>query len=160
LVSSKFLKLIPQPVGVASLGQNEAPILNKTSVYDIFIAERKREVKQDDEGRKMMGNGRAAHNGRSIETALMPQHSDVSLRHPRELRNGVVLYGSVRSSDGTTSYTVKKERVGSHRFVYGCTCLGNFLGHYLCKHLAAFKLAEAQAAQRNGVAPEPHLAWE
>ena len=84
---------------------------------------------------------------------LIPPHNGVFLRTPRHLRNGVVLYGSVQSSDGITSYTVKKERVG-HQFVYGCNCLGNFLGRHLCKHLAVFKLAEAQAAQRNGLAPD------
>ena len=102
----------------------------------------------------MVRNGRTAHNGRSPQAMLIPQHNGVSLRSPRDLRNGVVLYGSVQSSDGITSYTVKKERVGRHRFVYGCNCLGNFLGRHLCKHLAAFKLAEVQATQRNGLAPD------
>ena len=68
----------------------------------------------------------------------------VSLRVPREARGNIVLYGSVLGSDGNTWYTVKKERLGRYQFEYRCTCAGNFLGEYpICRHLAAFKLAEA-----------------
>ena len=105
-------------------------------------------------GRLEHGNG--VHRGGVQAVAV----GSVSLRVPQEARGNIVLYGSVLASDGTTWYTVKKERVGRHQFVYRCNCPGSFLGGHLCKHLASFKLAEAQAAQRNGAAgiPAPVLA--
>jgi len=91
-------------------------------------------------------NGRlAGRNGHGVEQHVIGAVAvgGVSLRVPREARGNIVLYGSVLSSDGNTWYTVKKERLGRYQFAYHCTCAGNFLGeHPICRHLAAFKLAE------------------
>jgi len=94
----------------------------------------------------MNTNGRlAGQNGHGVrqDLAAAALTTGVSARKPDTLRNGVVLYGQVRSSDGESWYTVKKVRLGTHQFSYACTCLGNFLGgHSLCRHIAALKLAE------------------
>ena len=93
----------------------------------------------DTNGRLGSRNGYGVH--QQVVGAVMV--GSVSLRVPREARGNIVLYGSVLSSDGTTSYVVKKERLGRYQFAYHCTCAGNFLGEYpICRHLAAFKLAE------------------
>ena len=66
---------------------------------------------------------------------------------PKTVRNGVVLYGKVVSlRDGRRVYALTKERLGAYQFDYRCTCLGNFLGHSLCEHIARFKLVEAAHA--------------
>ena len=90
-------------------------------------------------------NGRLEHgNGVHREVVRAVVVGSVSLRVPQEARNGIVLYGSALSGDGASSYTVKKVRLGAHRFSYACTCLGSFLGgHAPCRHIAAFRLAEA-----------------
>ena len=90
-------------------------------------------------------NGRLEHgNGVHRRVVRAVVAGSVSLRVPRETRGDIVLYGQVLSSNGSTWYTVKKERLGRYQFEYRCTCAGNFLGAYpLCRHLAAFKLAEA-----------------
>ena len=90
-------------------------------------------------------NGRLEHgNGVHREVVRAVVVGSVSLRVPREARGNIVLYGSVLASDGSTWYTVKKERRGRFQFEYRCTCAGSFLGEYpICRHLAAFKLAEA-----------------
>ena len=86
-----------------------------------------------------LGNGNGVHQG--VVRAIMV--GSVSVRAPREPRGNIVLYGQVLSSDGNTWYTVKKTRLGRYQFSYHCTCAGNFLGeHPICRHLAAFKLAE------------------
>ena len=93
----------------------------------------------DMNGRFGSRNGHGVHQG--VVRAVMV--GSVTLRAPREARGNIVLYGSVLSSDGSTWYTVKKERLGRYQFTYRCTCAGNFLGEYpICHHLAAFKLAE------------------
>lgn len=87
----------------------------------------------------------AGQNGHGIQRGMAAAvlTTGVSVRKPNTARNGVVLYGQVRSSDGESWYTVKKVRLGTHRFSYACTCLGNFLGgHSPCRHIAALKLAE------------------
>lgn len=92
----------------------------------------------DTNGRLEHGNG--VHRG-GVRVVVV---GSVSLRVPQEARGNVVLYGQVLSSDGSTWYTVKKERCGRYQFEYRCTCVGQFLGEYpICRHLAAFKLAEA-----------------
>lgn len=95
----------------------------------------------------MNTNGRlAGQNGHSVRQNLAAATltTGVSVRMPQDVRNGVVFYGQVRSSDGKRWYTVKKVQLGIHRFSYACTCLGNFLGgHSPCRHIAALKLTEA-----------------
>ncbi len=74
---------------------------------------------------------------------------------PKTVRNGVVLYGKVISlRNGRRVYDLKKERIGAYQFNYACSCLGNFLGHYLCAHIARFKLAETATVKHNGT-PDP-----
>ena len=93
----------------------------------------------DTNGRWAGRNGNGVHQG--VVRAIMV--GSVTLKTPSESRGNIVLYGSVLSSDGSTWYTVKKTRLGSYQFAYHCTCAGNFLGeHPICRHLAAFKLAE------------------
>ena len=93
----------------------------------------------DMNGRLGNGNGHGAHQG-MVGAVVVDR---VSLRVPREARGNIVIYGQVLSSDGSTWYTVKKERLGRYQFAYHCTCAGNFLDEYpICRHLAAFKLAE------------------
>lgn|SRR3989338_2527876 len=80
---------------------------------------------------------------------LISQGGGVWLFRPKTTRNGIVLYGKVVSfNDGRKTYNVKKERLGTYRFDYKCTCLGSFLGHYLCQHIARFKLVEATTGER------------
>ena len=90
-------------------------------------------------------NGRLENeNGVHRQVVKMAVVGSVSLRVPHEARGNIVLYGSVLSRDGSTWYTVKKERLGRYQFAYRCTCAASFLGEYpICRHLAAFKLAEA-----------------
>jgi len=93
----------------------------------------------DTNGRWAGRDGHGLHQG--VVRAVMV--GSVSLRVPREARGSIVLYGSVLGSDGQTVYSVKKERRGRYQFSYSCSCPGNFLGEYpICRHLAAFKLAE------------------
>jgi hypothetical protein len=89
----------------------------------------------------MSTNGRLeGRNGHAIKESII---SNVSLKVPQEARHGIVAYGQVLSSDGKTSYIVKKKRTGKYRFTYYCSCPGSFLGgHRLCRHIAIFKLAE------------------
>ena len=88
----------------------------------------------------MNTNGRlAGQNGHSVRQGMtkVALTAGVSVRMPQDVRNGVVFYGQVRSSDGESWYTVKKVRLGNQRFSYACTCLGNFLGgHSPCRHIA------------------------
>lgn len=71
---------------------------------------------------------------------------------PKAVRNGVVLYGKVSSvKDGRRVYNLKKERIAPYQFNYLCSCLGNFLGHHLCSHIARFKVVETLLDHRNGV---------
>ena len=93
----------------------------------------------DMNGRLGSRNGNGVHQ-EGVRAVVV---GSVSLRVPREARGNIVLYGNVLSSDGNTWYTVKKTRLGRYQFAYRCTCAGNFLGEYpICRHLAAFKLAE------------------
>ena len=87
-------------------------------------------------------------NGRHL-LKLISQDGGVWVFKPKAIRNGVVLYGRVVSlKDGRRVYDVKKERLEAYQFNYSCTCLGNFLGHYLCQHIARFKLVEAATGER------------
>jgi len=96
--------------------------------------------------RATIRNRTAGTNGR-----LFPQTQGVSIVKPRALRHGITAYGQVRSSEGNTSYIVKKKRTGAYRFTYYCSCPGSFLGEYHpCRHIALFKLAETEAAS-NGI---------
>ena len=74
------------------------------------------------------------------------------LAKPKTLRNGIVLYGRVASATHEGRwYTVRKKHVGPSRYSYQCTCDGWFLGGVsICRHMAAFKLAEGDTSQRNG----------
>jgi len=68
----------------------------------------------------------------------------VGLVRPQTVRQGIVLYARVPSTqESDKRYWVKKRRTGHRRFAYSCTCEGSFLGGHLCRHIAAFKLAEA-----------------
>jgi len=79
----------------------------------------------------------------SLPSHRVDQDGGVWVFKPKTVRNGVVLYGKVVSvSDGRRVYNLKKERLAAYRFTYTCTCQGNFLGGYLCQHIARFKLAE------------------
>lgn len=105
------------------------------------------------------GNVATDRNGTTGTNGRLPTQG-VSIVKPQALRNGIALYGQVRSSDGRTWYTVKKKRTGKYRFTYDCSCPGNFLGEYHpCRHIAIFKLAESErsAPQHggNGNAQEP-----
>ena len=85
-------------------------------------------------------NGRvASRNGHGVEAAGI----GVALQTPRAMRNGVVLYGQMPSlHDSLKRYWVKKRRLGVGRFSYSCSCEASFLGGHLCRHIAAFRLAE------------------
>lgn len=100
----------------------------------------------------MSTNGKVAttRNGTTWTNGQLPTQC-VSVVKPKELRHGITAYGQVVSSDGHTSYIVKKKRTGRYRFTYYCNCPGSFLGEYHpCRHIAVFKLAEADV-ERNGV---------
>ena len=87
-----------------------------------------------------------------LPSNLVYQDGGVWLFKPKTRRNGVVLYGKVVSlKDGRKVYNTKKERIAPYQFNYSCTCLGSFLGHYLCVHIARFKLVETLLDHRNGV---------
>jgi len=78
-----------------------------------------------------------------MERAGTQHNGAVGLVRPQTIRQGVVLYARIPSTqEPNTWYWVTKRRTGSHRFAYRCTCEGNFLGGHLCKHIAAVKLAE------------------
>ena len=84
-----------------------------------------------------------------LPSSIIYQDGGVWLFRPKTVRNGVVLYGKVVSfNDGRKAYNVKKERIGAYQFNYVCTCLGNFLGHHLCSHIARLKLVEAATGKR------------
>ncbi len=69
----------------------------------------------------------------------------VGLVRPQIVRQGIVLYARVPSTQESDKwYWVKKRRTGHHRFAYRCTCEGSFLGGHLCRHIAVFKLAEGR----------------
>ena len=69
----------------------------------------------------------------------------VRIMEAERLRGGILLYGSVRSDDGSSWYLVKKVRWGANRFRYACTCAGSFLsGCAACKHIEALKQVEAK----------------
>lgn len=87
------------------------------------------------------GNGR-------LPSSVVYRDGGVWVFKPKTARSGIVLYGKVSSlKDGRRVYDVKKERLGAYRFNYSCTCLGSFLGHYLCVHIARFKLVEAATGE-------------
>jgi hypothetical protein len=96
------------------------------------------------------GNVATTRNGTVRTNGRLPTQG-VSVVKPQEVRHGIVLYGQVIASDGTTSYLVKKKRTGAARFTYYCSCPGSFLGEYHpCRHIALFKLCEGEASQGNG----------
>lgn len=105
------------------------------------------------------GNAATTRNGTAWTGGRLPTQG-VSIVKPQELRHGITLYGSVRSSDGSTSYLVKKKRTGAYRFTYYCSCPGSFLGEYHpCRHIALFKLAEGGSTnghEHNGTADQRH----
>ncbi len=96
----------------------------------------------------MHTNGSTTGLGSVLFQALpSQQEEDVVLVKPKTIRNGIVLYGKVASSEDRRCYTVRKKHVGSFRYSYQCTCDGWFLGGYpICRHLALFKLAETEVA--------------
>lgn len=86
-------------------------------------------------------------NGR-IPSNVIYRDGGVWVFKPKTVRSNLVLYGKVVSlRDERRVYDVKKERLGAYRFNYSCTCLGSFLGHYLCVHIARFKLVEAATGE-------------
>ena len=93
-------------------------------------------------------NGRlGSRNGHGVQqgTADIAVTDGISVRVPQAVRNGVVLYGQVPSLNGSLKlYWVKKRRLGVARFAYQCNCEANFLGNHLCRHIAAFRLAEVE----------------
>ena len=94
-------------------------------------------------------NGTGWTNGHE-RNRLLSQTQGVSIVKPQEVRHGITLYGQVVSSDGRTSYIVKKKRTGKYRFTYYCSCPGSFLGEYHpCRHIALFKLAESGVTNGN-----------
>ncbi len=94
------------------------------------------------------GNGR-------LPSHVIYRDGGVWVFKPKTVQSGVVLYGKVVSvRDGRRVYDVKKERIGAYQFNYSCTCLGSFLGHYLCHHIARFKLAEVETASTNGTSDQ------
>jgi len=89
---------------------------------------------------------------RRLPSSLVYQDGGVWVFQPKTVRNGVVLYGKVLSlRNGRRVYDLKKERLGAYQFNYACSCLGNFLGHYLCAHIAKFKLVETLLDHCNGL---------
>lgn len=95
------------------------------------------------------GNTITSQNGATRTNGRLPTQG-VSVVKPRELRHGIAAYGQVVSSDGKTSYIVKKKRTGKYRFTYYCNCPASFLGEYApCRHVAAFRLAEV-SGRSNG----------
>lgn len=96
------------------------------------------------------------NNGR-IPSNVIYRDGGVWVFKPKTVRNNLVLYGKVASvRDGRKVYDVKKERVGAYQFSYSCNCVGNFLGHYLCAHIARFRLAEVETGRTNGTAHQRH----
>lgn len=88
---------------------------------------------------RLFGSGSEGHK----PLKLVYQDGGVWVFKPKTIRNGVVLYGKVFSfRDGHRFYHLKKERVEANQFNYACSCPGSFLGHYLCAHIARFRLAE------------------
>ena len=95
----------------------------------------------DTNGRLGSGNGHGVHQG-LVDTAMT---GGISVKVSQAVRNGVVLYGQVPSLNGSLKlYWVKKRRLGVARFAYQCNCEANFLGNHLCRHIAAFRLAEEE----------------
>ena len=96
------------------------------------------------------GNIATTRNGTAGTNGRLPTQG-VSIVKPKELRHGIAAYGQIRSSDGETSYIVKKKRTGKYRFTYYCSCPGSFLGEYHpCRHIALFKLSEGEG-EDNGL---------
>ena len=95
----------------------------------------------------MNTNGRlTGRDGHGTQQGRVAVTGGISVKVPHSVRNGIVLYGQVPSLNGSVKlYWVKKRRVGTGRFTYLCTCEGNFLGSHLCRHIAAFRLAEAES---------------
>jgi len=89
----------------------------------------------------------AGRNGHGVQEGLgnVAVAGGISVKVPQAVRNGVVLYGQVPSLNGSLKlYWVKKRRLGVGRFAYQCNCEANFLGNHLCRHIAAFRLAETE----------------
>ena len=95
----------------------------------------------DMNGRLGSRNGHGVHQG-LVDAAMT---GGISVKVPQTVRNGVVLYGQVPSLNGSLKlYWMKKRRLGMARFTYQCHCEANFLGNHLCRHIAAFRLAEIE----------------
>jgi len=96
------------------------------------------------------GNGR-------IRASVVYRDGGVWVFKPKTVRNNLVLYGKVVSlRHRRRVYDVKKEQVGAYQFNYSCTCLGSFLGRYLCRHIAQFRLAEGETVRANDAADPRH----
>ena len=94
---------------------------------------------------------RFSGSSRRLLSTLIYQDGGVWVFKPKTVRNGLVLYGKVLSlKDGHKVYNLKKERIAPYQFNYLCSCLGNFLGHYLCAHIARFKVVETLLDRCNG----------
>ena len=67
----------------------------------------------------------------------------VIIQTAKRRQNRIVKYGAVLSfSGGEKFYDVKKLGYGTNRFGYSCKCDDNWNRGRICKHIAAFKLAE------------------
>ncbi len=79
----------------------------------------------------------------------------VTIQTPKKYQNRIVKYGWVLSFQSRTEagtkvagdkgerfYKIAKRRFGPNRFGYSCDCDDNFWRGRLCKHVAAFKIAE------------------
>jgi len=67
----------------------------------------------------------------------------VVIQTPKKYQNRIVKYGWVASlSEGEKFHKIAKRRYGDNRFGYSCDCDDNFWRGRLCKHVAAFKMAE------------------
>jgi len=80
-----------------------------------------------------------------MERTAYVDGTKVWIKEPTEIRRGIVLYGWVLSAlTAGKTYLIKKKRIGSGRFSYKCTCEHGFWAEQICKHVAAFVVAERQ----------------
>lgn len=67
----------------------------------------------------------------------------VIIQTPKKYQNRIVKYGWVLAlTEDKKFHKIAKRRYGDNRFGYSCDCDDNFWRGRLCKHVAAFKMAE------------------
>ena len=79
---------------------------------------------------------------RVVPLQLATGIKQVALKVPKAVNKGLVLHGAVLSKDHI--YRVAKYRTGRGRHSYRCACDYNILTRGICKHIAAFIVAERE----------------